>query len=78
MTEKNIDEILQKLIDNVETDNWVSVYNNPGAPTILSLSISKNGVICSSVIRIHWGVMADWNLHFSVDGINYNYCGYKR
>lgn len=70
MTEKTIDEILQKLIDNAETDNWVPVDNSPGAPTTLKLSLSKNGVLCSSIIRIHWGIISTWNLHFNIDDIN--------
>lgn len=71
MPEKTINEILQKLIDSYDTDNWETPSHTQDAVRFeFKLTLSKPGNLEASVIRIHWGILDNWNLYLSVDHIN--------
>lgn len=60
MPEKTLDEILQHLIDNCETDDWKSNFGE------FKLIIVKGD---GSIIEIKPGILAGWNLHLFIDYI---------
>jgi hypothetical protein len=60
MPEKTLDEILQHLIDNCETDDWKSNFSE------FKLIIVKGD---GSIIEIKPGILAGWNLHLFIDHI---------
>lgn len=69
MPEKTIDEILQKLIDNCETDDWHCEYSQVCFVNTFVLNISPVERYPASVINIQTGTFNTDKIYFLIDDV---------